>query len=137
MTENFRKLKVAAMLGNNQRPGREERSGTKKCEYAAIFVSGRIRRIEENDVERRVGGSVFRSEALQATQSVELQDPRAAANTERIEVFLYERGGRWMIFDEHDFDSAPAERFDTDGAGPCKDIQESATGDAFGKNVEE
>jgi len=137
MTENFRKLKGAAVLSDNQGPERKERSGTKKCESAAVFVGGRIRRIEENNVERRACRSAFRSEALQATQGVELQDSRAASDAEEIEIFLNERGSRWMIFDEHGFDSAAAERFDADGTSPCKDIKEAAAGDALGENVEE
>jgi len=137
MTERLRKLKVAAVLCNNQGPGREERSGTKKCEYAVVFVGGRIRRIEENNVETRASGSVFRGEALQATQGVEFQDSRAAEDAERIEIFLDEHGGRQVIFYKDGFDCTAAERFDADGAGPCKDIKEAAAEDALGENVEE
>ena len=137
MTERLRKLKGAAVLGDDQGPGREEWSGAKKCEYAAVLVSGRVRRIEEDNVERWACCRVFRSEALQAAQGVELQDSCTAPDAEGIEVFLNEGGGRWVIFDEHGFDSATAERFDADGAGPCKDIKEAAAGDALGKNIKE
>ena len=123
------------MLSDDEGPGREERSGAEKCEDAAVFFGGSIRGIEKNDVERRAAGSVFRGEALQSPQSVELQDSSAATDAEGIQVFLNESGGRRMIFDKDGFGGAAAQRFDADGAGPREKIEEAATGDAFGENV--
>ena len=133
--ERLRKLERAAMLCDDEGPGREEWSGAEKCEDAVVFFGSGIRGIEKNDVERKASWTVFRSEALQSPQSVELQDSRAAADAKGIEVFLNEGGGRRMIFDKDGFGGAATERFDADGAGPREKIEEAAAGDAFGENV--
>jgi hypothetical protein len=135
MTEHLRKLKSAAVFSDNEGARRNEGSGAKKCEDAAVFVGGSIGRVKENDVERRAGGRVFRGEALQATEGIEFEDSRTAADAEGIEIFLNERSGRRMIFDEHGFGGAAAERFDANGAGPREEIEEAATRDAFGENI--
>ena len=79
--ERFRKIESAAMLGDDESSRREKWNGSKKGEDAPVFVGGGVRRIEKNDVERSVRGSVFRGEALQAPQGVELENPCATANT--------------------------------------------------------
>ena len=79
---------------------------------------------------------MFRGEALQAAEGIEFEDSRTAADTEGIEVFLNERSGRQVILYEHGFGSAAAERFDANGAGPREEIEEAATRDAFGENIE-
>ncbi len=135
--ERLRKVERTTMLRDNEGAGREERSGAEECEDAAVFLSSGIRRIEEDDIERRAGGSVFRSQAQQAAKGVEPQDSCAAVNVEGIEVFLDEGGCWWMIFNKHDFGGAAAQRFDADRSRPRKEIEEMAAGDAFGENVEE
>ncbi len=80
---------------------------------------------------------MFGGEALKATKGVEPQYLCAATDAEGIEVLLNENGGRRMIFDKDNFRSTAAERFDAYSAGPCEEIEEAATGDAFGDDVEE
>lgn len=133
--ERLRKLQSAAMLRDDQGATREERSRAEKCEGAGVFVGGSIGRIEVNNIERRAAWNVFCGEALQSPQCVELQDSRAVAEAEGIQVVLNERGSRRMIFDKDDLGSAAAEGFDADRAGPREKIEEAATGDAFGENV--
>src|SRR5271157_471936 len=137
MTEHLRKLKSAAMLSDDEGARREEGSSAEKSKGAAVFVGGSIRGIEENDVERRAGGRVFRCEALQATEGVEPENPRTATDAEGIEVLLNESSSRRIIFDEHGFGGAAAERFDADSARPSEEIEEAAAGDSFGENNKE
>jgi hypothetical protein len=136
LTERLRKIEGAAVLGDHKGAGREKRSGAKKGEDAAIFIDSSVRRIEENDVEKSACRSVFRGEALQSPQSVELENSRAAENAERIEILLNEGGSGRMVFDEHRFSGTATEGFDADGAGAGEDVEEAATGDAFSQDVE-
>ncbi len=78
---------------------------------------------------------MLRGEPLQSSQCVELQDSCALVDSERIEIFLYERSGRRMIFDKHDLGSVAAQRFDADGPSPRKKIKEVATGNSVGEDV--
>jgi len=71
---------------------------------------------------------VFRGDALQAPQHVELENPYATANAEGIEILLNESGGRRMVFDEHDFSSTAAERFDADGASAGEEVEKRQPG---------
>ena len=135
LTECLRKIESAAVFGDHKGAGREKRSGAEKGEDAAVFVGGSVRRIEEN-VEWSACGNVFRGDALQAPQHVELENPYATANAEGIEILLNESGGRRMVFDEHDFSSTAAERFDADGASAGEEVEEAAAGDAFSQDVE-
>src|SRR5271165_704657 len=88
MTDRRWEIERAAVLGDDKGTGREERSGTEESDAAIIFVGGSIRRIEENDIESRAGGSVFRGEALQTSQSVKFEDSRTAADAEGIKILL-------------------------------------------------
>ena len=136
LTECLRKIERAAVFGDDKSAGWEEWSGAKEGKDAAVFAGVSIRRIEENDVEWSACGSVFRGEALQAPQRVELENACASANAERIEILLNERGSGRMILDEHHFGGAAAERFDANGAGTREDIEETAAGDVFSQDVE-
>ena len=136
ITQCLRKIEGAAVLGDHKGAGREKRSGAKKGEDAVIFIDSSVRRIEENDVEKSACRSVFRGEALQSPQSVELENSRAAENAERIEILLNEGGSGRMVFDEHRFSGTATEGFDADGAGAGEDVEEAATGDAFSQDVE-
>ena len=136
LTDCLRKIESAAVLGDDESARREKRSGAKKGEYAAVFVGVGVRRVEENDVERSACGSVFRGEALQAPQRVELENSCASANAEGIEILLNESGSGRMILEEHNLSGAAAERFDADGAGARKDVEKAAAGDAFSQDVE-
>jgi hypothetical protein len=80
LTEYLWKIEGAAVLGDHTGAGREKKSGAKKGEDSAVFVGIRVRRIEENDVEKCARGSVFRGEALQAPQCVELEIACASAD---------------------------------------------------------
>jgi len=136
-TERLWKLGGAPVLGDYKGARRKERSGTEKCEDAAVFVGSGIRGIKENDIECRAGGSMFRCEELQGASSVKLQDSCSAADAEGIEVLLNESGSRRMIFDEDGFRCTAAQRLDANGAGTREDIKEAAGRNAFGDNVEE
>jgi len=137
LTERLRKIEGAAVLGDHESSRREERSGAKKGEDAPVFLGGGIGGIEKNDVERSVCRSVFRGEALQPPQGVELENSCATANTEGIEILLNEsRSGR-MLFDEYDFSGTATERFDADGTGAAEHVEEAATADAFREDIEE
>jgi len=137
LTERLRKIEGAAVLGDHQGTGREKRSGAKKGEDAPVFVAGGIGGIEENDVERRVCRSVFRGETLQAPQGVELENPCATANTERIDILLNESGSGRMVFDEYGFCCTTTQRFDADGASAGEHVEEAASGDASSEDIEE
>jgi hypothetical protein len=136
LTECPRKIESAAVFGDDESVRREKRSGAEKGEGAAVFVGGGIGGIEKNDVERRARRSVFRGEALQAPQGVELENPCATANAEGIEILLNESGSARMVFDEHDVGGTAAERFDADGARAGEDVEEAAAGNAPGEDVE-
>ncbi len=125
------------MLGDDESSRREKWNGSKKGEDAPVFVGGGVRRIEKNDVERSVCGSVLRGETLQAPQGVELENPCATANTERIDILLNESGSGRMVFDEYGFCCTAAERFDADGARAGEHVEEAASGDAFREDIEE
>jgi|GEM_PF-5605396 len=136
LTERLWEIKSAAVLGDDQCARREKRSGAKKGEDAPVFVGAGIGGIEKNDVERSACRSVFRGEALQGPQGVEFENPRATAYAEGIEILLNKSGCGQMILDEHDFRCAAAKRFDADGAGAGEHIEEVATGNAPGEDVE-
>jgi hypothetical protein len=136
LTDCLRKIESAAVLGDDESARREKRSGAKKGEDAAVFVGVGVRRVEENDVERSACGSVFRGEALQAPQRVELENSCASANAEGIEILLNESGSGRMILEEHNLSGAATERFDADGAGAGEDVEKAAAGDAFSQDVE-
>ncbi len=137
LTECLRKIEGAAVLGDHQGAGREKRSGAKKGEDAPVFLGGGIRGIEKNDVERSVCRSVFRGEALQAPQGVELENPCATAYAKGIEILLNKAGSGRMVFDEYDFSGTAAQRFDADGASAGEDVEEAASGDASSEDIEE
>ena len=52
IAEGLRKHNSAAVLGDDEGIGREERSSAEKCEDAAVFVAGGKGRVKENNVER-------------------------------------------------------------------------------------
>jgi hypothetical protein len=137
LTECLRKIESAAVLGDDESARREKRSGAKKGEDAAVFVSVGVRRVEENDVKCSGSGSVFRGEALQAPQRIALENSCASANAEGIEILLNESGSGRMILEEHNFSGAAAERFDADSAGAGENVEKAAAGDAFSQDIEE
>ncbi len=124
------------MFGDNQAAWCKKRCGAKKGEHAAIFIGSSVRRIEENDVERNAGGRVFRAEALQAPQRVELENACASTDAERIKILLNEGGSGRMVFDEHNFTGTATKRFDADGASAGEEVEEAAAGDASSQDVE-
>ena len=94
LAEYFPKTEGAAVLRDHKRTRSKKRSSSKKIKNAAVLLGGGVRRIKENDIERAAGRSVFRGEPLQASQRIELENPRAPANVQGIEVPLDERGNR-------------------------------------------
>jgi hypothetical protein len=79
---------------------------------------------------------VFRGEALQAPQGIELENARASADAQRIEILLNKNGSGRMIFDEHDFCGTATERLDAHGASAGEDVEEAAAWDAFSQDIE-
>jgi hypothetical protein len=136
LTECFRRIESAAVLGDDESARREKRSRAKKGEDAAVLVVVGVRRVEENDVEWSGSGNVFRGEALQAPQRIALENSCAPANAEGIEILLNESGCGRMILDEHNFSGAATERFHADGAGAGEDVEKAAAGDASSQDIE-
>ena len=137
LAEYFPKTEGAAVFCDDEPARRQKRSASKKIKNAMVLLGGGIGRIEENDVEQAAERSVFRGKALQASQGVELQNPRAPANAQGIEILLNERSCGRMIFDEYSFGGTTAERFDSHRAGAGEYIEEAAAGNLFSQNIKE
>jgi len=88
LAERLRKIESAAVLGDDESARREKRSRAKEGENAAVFFSVGVRRIEKDNIERNACGKVFRGEALQGPQGVELQNPYATLYAKGIEILL-------------------------------------------------
>jgi len=137
ITQRLRKIKGAAVLGDNEAAWCKKRGGAKEGKYATVFVGGSVRGIEENDVEKSAFGKVLRSEALEAPQRVELENSCASLDAEGIEILLNESGSGRMILDEHGFGGTATEGFDADCTRASEDVEEATAGDAFSEDIEE
>ncbi len=126
---------IAAMFGDDQAPLRQKRSRTEEREHAIIIGNVVVRRIEEKDLRRGTG--VFLRESLQGGKGIDGEDTSAFFYLQRGEIFLDERYGGSMFFDEHDFGGATAEGFDADGAGAGKSVDEAGADHKFAENIEE
>jgi hypothetical protein len=131
------KIEGTAMLSDDQASGIQQRGVPQKREYLLILMRGGVRWIEENNIEDGGIGVLLGGEFLQATKSIDGKHSRARTNFEQFQIFAKQLS-RWaMVFDENYFSRAAAYGFDTDRAGPGKNVDEAAVRNAILKNVEE
>ncbi len=75
--------------------------------------------------------------SFEGAQDIDGDDASAFFYWKRGEVFLDERNGGGVIFDEHDFGGATTEGFDADSAGAGKGIDEAGADHEVAENIEE
>jgi len=94
------KIESAAVLGDDEAALAEEWGGAEEAEDAVVLFFFGVGRIDEDEIERGVGGFVAGSEFFEAAQGIEGQDLRSAEDFERFEIAANQDGGGGVIFDE-------------------------------------
>ena len=130
-------IERAAMLGDDEAALAEKWGRAEEAERAVVLIFFGVGGIDENEIERGVGGLVAGSEFFEGAECVEGEDLGSAGDCEGFEVATNQGSGGCVVFDEHDFEGAAAESFDADGAGAGEDVEETRAGDVGAEDVEE
>lgn len=125
-SNGFRQFERASVFGDHQPRRRQQRSFSEETEDLFILESGGVRRIKKDNIEGLRTGSVFSGKLLQSAESVNRKNSGAIFNFERFEIFSNQIGGGPVILYKDNFLCAAAERFDADGTGSGKNVNEAA-----------
>lgn len=132
----LRQIEAAAVLGDNDGLRGEEIVRAEEEKHAEIVFSGGVGRIEENEIERHCSGILTGDKPLEGARGFQSKNRGSGAYAKRIEIAADESGGWRMIFDEDNIGGTSAQSFDTDGAGPSKEIEEARAGYVRAQDVE-
>ena len=130
-------LEGAAVLSNDEAALAKKWGEAEEAEDAVVLRFFGIGRVDEDEIEWGVGRFVLVGDFLEGAEGVEGEDLGSVVDCQRFEITADQDGGGGVVFDEDDFEGAAAERFNADGAGAGKDIEEAGTGDVGAEDVEE
>ena len=135
--EMLRQLEGAAVLGDYDAAETEKGRVAEEAEDAIVLLFFGVRRIDEGEIEWRVGGLVAGGEFFEGAESIEREDLGFGLDFKRGEIAADQGGGGGVIFDEYGLCGAAAEGFDADGTGAGEDVEEARAGDFGGEDIEE
>lgn len=135
--ETLGELEGAAVLGDYDAAETEKGRVAEEAEDAIVFLFFGVRRVDEDEIEGRVGGLVAGSEFFEGAESIEREDLGFGLDFERGEIAADQGGGGGVVFDEEGLRGAATESFDADGAGAGEDVEEARAGDFGCEDVEE
>ncbi len=130
-------IERAAMLGDYEAALTERWGGAEEAEDTVVLIFFRVGRIDEDEIERGVGGLVAGGEFFERAEGVDGEDMGSAGDRERFEIAADQDCGGGVVLDEHYFCCTTANRFDANGAGAGEDVEEARTADVGTEDVEE
>ena len=130
-------LEGAAMLDDYEAALAKKWGRAEKAEDAVVLIFFGVGRIDEDEIERGVGGLVAGREFFERAEGVDGEDMGSAGDCERFEIAADQDGGGGVVLDEHYFCCTTADRFDANGASAGEDVEEARTADVGTEDVEE
>src|SRR5208283_4911103 len=131
------KFELATMLCDDQTAFSEKRRRTEERQHAIIVCRMIVGRIEKAYLERLDRAGIFLREELEPMEGVNRQDARSSFYFEGLEILFDQSCGGCVFFDEHSFMRATAERFDSDGTGSRKSIDEPRADHEIAQDVKQ